>query len=167
MGEMALRELYERHMQLVNGQLDWEAYKIIKKLHRLGFKGLSSNAGGAPIDERFLEGVLSHRHAAQVAGLGVIGWHSLLITPDYGARVRLALVVTDAPLEPITSVVGEIPCPECGGACIKMCPVKAITKPKEGEQYPYQQVYLQYLLQCIRRLLGVFESVPHRQDVLS
>ncbi len=134
-GEIALRELYNRHMQLVNGQLDWEAYRIVKKLHRLGFKGISSTAGGAPTDERFLEGVLSHRHAAQVAGLGVIGWHSLLITPDYGARVRLAVVVTDAPLESAASVAKEIPCLECGGACIKICPVRAITRPRKDEQY--------------------------------
>ncbi len=134
-GEMSLRDLFIRNLEVVDGQLDWEAYRIVKKLHGMGFSGLSLTAGGAPYDSRFLGGSLSYVPVAQLAGLGVVGWHSMLITPEYGARVRLALVLTDAPLEPRTLEAGDIPCIECGGACIRVCPVKAIGKPQKGEQY--------------------------------
>jgi len=134
-GQMALRELYIRNVEMISGYLDSQAYKMVKTLHRLGFKGLSLTARGAPLDQRFLEGVISYKHTAQAAGLGIIGWHSLLITPEYGPRVRLSGIVTDIPLEPSNIVEMESPCPECGGACIKICPVGAITKPQKNEQY--------------------------------
>jgi epoxyqueuosine reductase QueG len=134
-GEMALRDLYGRNMEVVNGRLDWEAYRTVKKLHDEGFSGLSLTAGGAPYESRFVEGPISYVQAAQAAGLGVIGWHSMLITPEYGTRVRLALVLTDAPLSSRTGAVGESPCPACGGACVKICPAKAIARPRKGEQW--------------------------------
>lgn len=133
-GKTALRDLYDRHMEVVNGHLDWEAYKLVKELRRLGYKALSLPAGGAPGDDRFLEGVISYKHVALAAGLGVTGWNSLLMTPEYGGRIRLACMVTNAPLEPSSPVDLEPPCPECG-ACIKICPAGAIKKPVEGENH--------------------------------
>jgi epoxyqueuosine reductase QueG len=59
----------------------------------------------------------------------------MLITPEYGSRVRLALVLTDAPFKPGNIESVELPCIKCGGACIKICPVKAIAKPRKGEQW--------------------------------
>ena len=132
-GELALRDLANRNMEIVNGQLDWETYKIVKKLHKLGFKGVPLPAGGAPYDARQIEGMLSYKDFAHVAGLGVIGWHSMVLTPDYGSRVRLAGVLTDAPFESSVSEETELPCIKCGGACIKICPVSAIQKPQGGE----------------------------------
>ena len=151
-GEMALRDLQRRNEETVNGLLDWEAYRIVKKLHKEGFSGLPLPAGGAPYDSRFVEGVISYVHAAQAAGMGVIGWHSMLITPEYGARVRLAMVLTDAPLAPRISAAGEFPCPACGGACIKICPVKAIPKPRKAERWNINKyacsTYLEATISC-------------------
>jgi len=61
---------------------------------------------------------------AHLAGLGWIGKSCLLITPQYGPRVRLASILTDAPLES-----GELLPSECGGRrdCVEVCPPKAIT----------------------------------------
>ena len=134
-GELALRDLHNRNTEMVKSHLDWEAYKTVKRLHRLGYKGIPLPADGAPYDSRFIEGVLSYKHAAQLAGLGAIGWHSMLLTPEYGARVHLACVVTNAPLPPSTPMEEYYPCPECGGACIKICPVSAIKKPESKESY--------------------------------
>lgn len=134
-GEMALRDLYDRNVEVVNGLLDWQAYTLVKKLHSLGFKGLILPAGGSPSDERFLSGAISYKHLAQIAGLGVFGWNSLLITPEYGSRIRLACVITDASLKPSSSVEEYMPCVKCGGACVKVCPARAIRKPRGNEQY--------------------------------
>lgn len=132
-GEMALRDLYNRNSEIIGGHLDWEAYKMVKRLHRQGFKGLPLPACGSPYEARFLESPLSYGHAAQAAGLGVLGWHSMLITPEYGPRVRLACVITDALLKPSAPSSDELPCAKCDGACIKICPVTAITKPQGSE----------------------------------
>jgi len=134
-GDLALRDLYQANSDMIDGLIDWEGYKLIKELHALGFKGLLLPAGGAPYDARFLEGPLSYKHMARAAGMGIIGWNSLLITPEYGARVRLACIITDAPFPSSTPLDMESPCPKCGGACINICPAKAITRPQGREDY--------------------------------
>ena len=61
------------------------------------------------------------------AGLGQYGRHGLLITPEYGPRVRIAKIFTDLPLnpdEPIDFGVTEF-CNVCR-RCSNACPVKAI-----------------------------------------
>ncbi|HXH60500.1 MAG TPA: reductive dehalogenase [Fimbriimonadaceae bacterium] len=61
------------------------------------------------------------------AGLGEFGRHSLLITPGFGPRVRIAKIFTDLPLvpdEPIHFGVREF-CTICD-RCAKACPPKAI-----------------------------------------
>jgi epoxyqueuosine reductase QueG len=134
-GELALRDLYNRNLEVVDGYIDWQAYKLVKKLHHLGFQGLPLPAGGAPFDKRFVESAFPYKHVAEAAGLGVLGWHSMLITLEFGARVRLACIISDAPLPQSTSVAIEMPCIKCGGACIKICPVSAIAKPQGNKKY--------------------------------
>lgn len=66
------------------------------------------------------------------AGLGELGRNSMLITPKYGPRVRLAKVLTDLPLNidrPISFGVTEF-CEVCG-KCAEYCPSSAIP---EGER---------------------------------
>lgn len=134
-GDMALRDLYLANSDVVDGLLDWEGYKLVKELHSKGYKGLLLPAGGAPYDARFLEGPLSYKHVAEAAGIGILGWNSLLLTPDYGSRVRLVSVLTDAPFAGSAPLVMESPCIKCGGACIRICPVRAIIRPQKGEDY--------------------------------
>ena len=67
--------------------------------------------------------------------MGIFGWNSLLLTPDYGARVRLVSILTDAPFAGSAPLTMESPCIKCGGACIRICPAKAIAKPQDGEDY--------------------------------
>ena len=65
---------------------------------------------------------LSHKHAAMAAGLGRIGWSSLLITPQYGAAVQLASLITNARLEPDPMIEEEL-CNKCY-KCMKICPTE-------------------------------------------
>jgi len=65
------------------------------------------------------------------AGLGQYGRHGLLITPEFGPRVRIAKIFTDMPLsadEPIDFGVTEF-CEVCR-RCSDACPIKAIAKDK-------------------------------------
>ena len=133
MGELVLRDLFSRNADIVNGHLDWETYKLVKELHTMGYKGIPLTAGDAPFDSRFLEGMLSYKEGAVIAGMGVIGWNTMLLTPEFGARVRLSCVVTDASLKNTISSNDYIPCSDCKGACVKVCPVKALKQPGEDE----------------------------------
>lgn len=70
-------------------------------------------------------GNLSHKHAAQAAGLGVMGRNTLLITPRHGNRVHLVSVITDLELEPDQPLDWN-PCPDGCRLCLEACPVGAI-----------------------------------------
>jgi len=135
MGELVMRDLFTRNADIVNGHLDWESYKLVKDLHKLGYKGIPLTAGDAPFDSRYLEGMLSYKEAAVIAGMGITGWNTMVLTPEFGARVRLSCVVTDASLNSTTSTLEYTPCIDCKGACVKICPVKALKQPGEGETY--------------------------------
>jgi epoxyqueuosine reductase len=66
------------------------------------------------------------------AGLGELGRNGLLITPQYGPRVRLCKILTDLPLapdQPITFGVKEF-CKKCK-ACAKNCETGAISSTDE------------------------------------
>jgi epoxyqueuosine reductase len=63
------------------------------------------------------------------AGLGEVGRHGLLITPEFGSNVRLCKVLTDMPLlpdKPIDMGISEF-CEQCL-LCAVHCPAEAITK---------------------------------------
>ena len=47
-----------------------------------------------------LKAEVSHRHTALEAGLGNLGVNGLLLTPEFGPRVRFVSILTDAPLVP-------------------------------------------------------------------
>ena len=133
-GAITMRDLYSQTAELVNGRMDWEAYKLVKHLHQSGYRGLSIPYGG-PYDPRFLTGVFSYKHAAQTAGLGNLGWNAQLLTPEFGPRVRLTCVLTDAELHLNRPELPELPCIKCQGACVKICPSKAISYPVGDEPY--------------------------------
>lgn len=67
--------------------------------------------------------VISQKHAAQAAGLGTIGRHSLLITPEYGSMIWLGAVLCNLELEP--DEMKENICNNCN-LCINACPVNAL-----------------------------------------
>ena len=67
-------------------------------LRGAGYKAVPLPSLGTPVDGRYQRALLSFKHAAERAGLGRIGHSSLLITDEFGPRLRLACLVTDAPL---------------------------------------------------------------------
>ncbi len=63
---------------------------------------------------------LSDIHAAICCGLGEIGYHGLLMTPEFGTWQRLCCMITDAPLADDPMYDGPQLCDRCG-ACVRMC----------------------------------------------
>lgn len=76
---------------------------------------------------------LSFRHMAVEAGLGELGVNNLLLTPDHGARVRLVALLTDARLPAGSPRDPSLCRPErCGYACVRACPVGALSEDGSG-----------------------------------
>lgn len=105
-----------------NMTLDRATLQVAKKIQDSGYRSYPIPASSMLNNDK-LEAVFSHKLAANLAGLGWIGKNCLLITPKYGPRLRLATVLTNAPLtagEPIANGCGI--CTKCAD----VCPSKAI-----------------------------------------
>jgi len=115
---------YRFHVySVVNPLLDRAALRIAKEIQKGGYNAFAVPASQS-INRKENLGVISHKLAANLAGLGWIGKSCLLVTPNYGPRVRFATVLTDAPLE--TGKPLPNGCGDCR-ACVDICPVKAFT----------------------------------------
>jgi epoxyqueuosine reductase len=64
------------------------------------------------------------KNAAVLAGLGCIGANNLLVTPQYGPRVRLRALVLDQEL-PYRPTPRYMPCETCPRPCWQACPQQA------------------------------------------
>lgn len=86
-----------------------------------------------------LGGLVLYPALAELAGLGWHGNHGLLITPEFGPRVRIAAIFTSIENLPVSeenrhSWVEEFCYASCG-RCVRKCPPKAILKkPKTYSQ---------------------------------
>ena len=73
------------------------------------------------------QGGIFLKDAAVMAGLGCIGKNNMLVTPEYGPRVRLRAALLDLKL-PATGPSDFDPCPQCDKPCRKICPQNAFQK---------------------------------------
>jgi len=70
-------------------------------------------------------GIISLRHAAFNAGLGILGRNTLLINSDYGNMVYIGAILIDTELEP-DPVANDFSCPTNCKLCLDSCPAKAL-----------------------------------------
>jgi len=132
-GEADPGELIGPHGDFLNSRLTRAVYELADLLRKEGYRSLPLPAAGCPTDQRTLSAIFSYKDAAVLAGLGTIGRHSMLITPQYGPRQRLACLLTEAPMEPSSTVQKDY-CVNCD-ACIRACPTRALEKPGPGQAY--------------------------------
>lgn len=125
--------LLKPHYNYLNGRLNRAIYFVSDMLRKEGFRTLPLPPVDCPTDQRTLVAVFSYKHAAVAAGLGTIGRNGLLVTREFGPRVRLACLLTDAPLE-ATPLPGENFCRDCK-ACIRACPAGSLSEPAGDEIY--------------------------------
>ncbi len=98
-------------------------YRFVLSMYRRGFSARLLPYGPTPDDDK--KGFIYLKEAAVLAGLGVIGKNNLLLTPEFGPRVRLRAIAIGKELPP-SRVFTENPwCEECD-RCITACPVNAL-----------------------------------------
>lgn len=101
--------------------------KIAVKIRELGYPAYAHH----PRASRRLPARILHIPTAIEAGFGELGRHGLLITPEYGPRVRLGTVTTNLPLIPDSTISFKAAefCENCD-VCIKECECGAISRQK-------------------------------------
>ncbi len=123
-------------LAIVNPQLDTIAFQGAKFLESQGYRAYPFPANMPHITKPSEEypggpGDISHKHVAVACGLGQIGWHNLLITPQFGTRQKLTTIITNAPLEP-DPLCEEQLCDRCL-QCASACPTAAIPVDPEAK----------------------------------
>lgn len=104
------------------------AKEVAKKVKADGCKAkVISAAGGKWVDgdgrkEQF--GYISLKHAAEIAGLGIIGKNYLLTNPQYGNLLWFSAVLVDADLMPDKKTHFTM-CDNCN-KCVEACPASAL-----------------------------------------
>jgi len=71
------------------------------------------------------KGILSMRHAAYNAGLGILGRNTLLINRDLGNMVYIGAILVGATID-ADPIVTDLTCAADCNICIEACPVKAL-----------------------------------------
>jgi len=124
--ELAPSREYSASYLVANAELNRVAFRVARFLEREGHRALQVPAS-PPYDYERNMGDLSHRHAGQLTGIGVIGKSNLLLSERFGPRMRLVSVVTDAALEADEPLAVDL-CKDCE-ECIRGCPSKALQGP--------------------------------------
>lgn len=133
-GEAEPGEVLTVHANYVYGRLNRAVHDLARLFRKEGYRSIPLCAApGFITDQRFVRTLFSYKDAAAAAGIGTIGRHSLLIAPGFGPRVRLACLLTEAPVEDTPPLSGEL-CTQCN-ACIALCPAQAIEEPPPGRPY--------------------------------
>ncbi|MCK5311617.1 MAG: epoxyqueuosine reductase [Desulfobacteraceae bacterium] len=78
-------------------------------------------------------GAVFMKDSAVLGGLGCIGKNNMLITPQFGPRIRLRVMFMDVDL-PSTGMSDFDPCTDCKEYCRKACPQKAFDKKIYSEE---------------------------------
>ena len=113
--------------------------------------------------EDYMGADFSHRHAAVAAGLGQFGWSGLVLTPDFGSRVRLNSIITNAPLAPSPMYNGNDLCQpkRCKYLCVKICPAEALSEKKaigariDGHRFKYTRIDM---VRCMYAIHGLVKG---------
>jgi len=122
--EMPTYAYYQEYLRL-NQRLDEIAATTAEVLRDAGHAAQVNPATQPQLDYGTLAAPFPHKTAATRAGLGWIGKSALLVTPELGPALRLASILTDAPL--VTGrAVTESQCGACT-ACEEACPGGAIS----------------------------------------
>jgi len=120
--------VYSELYNTTNRLLDEIAYKLAAALNAKGHQAIffpRDAYGDISVLVKKPEAAFSHVIAAKYAGLGTIGYNHTLLTKEFGPRVRLVSILTDADIVPDAMLEKDL-CIKCE-LCKKCCPTSAFT----------------------------------------
>ncbi|MFX1575572.1 MAG: hypothetical protein ACFFCF_00210 [Promethearchaeota archaeon] len=107
------------------------SYRLALDMYKRKIEAKVLPYGPSPQKEH--TGFIYLKEAGVLAGLGVIGKNNLLITPEFGPRIRLRAIAISEELPP-SKIITENPwCPGCDD-CIRACPVNALEDGKYDKE---------------------------------
>lgn len=116
--------VYFQHYRTANALLDNVAFRLARAIEEYGYSALPVAASQSLGKNNPYRGVLPHKTAAVLSGLGYVGKSGLFLSEKYGGKIRLATVLTDMPLERELPLVQD-GCRDCQ-ICKNACPAGAI-----------------------------------------
>lgn len=154
---------YSNQHEEVDRVLETVQKKTVTFLKAQGWRTLAIPPDSAKPDGAFvakLYPLFPHKTAATCAGLGWIGKSGLLVSPEYGARLSWATVLTDAPLEVSQTPYLESKCGKCQ-RCVNACPAMAIRNlhwQRENEARPFIDInacaeYMTYTVKIFNKYI--------------
>jgi epoxyqueuosine reductase len=146
---------YSSVYKTANLILDQLAYKTAVAFQKEGYHSLPIPASQV-LDRENLYAAISHKAVARMAGLGWQGKNLLLITPQFGSRVRLVTVLTAAPLAVDTPIKNR--CGDCM-LCRDACPAKAIKGVNTTDHYKDRNEALHFS-RCVNQLTIEYAALP-------
>ena len=147
--------IYKSVYTTANLILDQIAFRTAMALQNDGFHSLPIPASQV-LDKENWNAAISHKAVARMAGVGWQGKNLLLITPQYGSRVRLATILTMAPLEVDGPVKNR--CGVCT-ACQDACPAQAIKGVNTKTHYENRNEAMHFS-RCVEKVTGEFAKIP-------
>ena len=116
--------VYFQHYRTANTLLDSIAFRLAREIEKAGYDALPVAASQSLGKNNPYRGVLPHKTAAVLSGLGFVGKSGLFLSLEHGSKVRLATIITDMPLTSELPVI-ENGCGDCQ-ICKNACPAGAI-----------------------------------------
>jgi len=148
--------LYAQVYLNANARLDQIALGLCTHIEGLGHKALPIPAS-QPLDMTEFRSHLSAKAVANAAGLGWQGKSLLIVTPEYGPRVRLVTVLTDLPLiadKPLKNRCGSCTC------CTEACVAGAIRNVSTDFHYASREEALDFQ-KCADKLVNEFSPMEN------
>jgi len=98
------KSAYMLEHDYANRHLDESSHLIARFLEEKGYLVIGFDSGAGFYHEagktpKEIAADISHKHVAVACGLGKFGLNNLVISPNWGPRVRLATIITGATLE--------------------------------------------------------------------
>jgi len=112
---------------LVLRRMDRIAFRLAEKMEDAGHPSFVTAAQETDWNmKRASYGRLSTRHLGIEAGLGTFGLEVNILTPEYGPRVYLTGILTEAELEPDEIMTEQVCIGESCSRCLYSCPSDAV-----------------------------------------
>jgi len=134
---------------LVLRRMDKIAFRIAEALEDAGYPSFITAAQETDWDyKKASYGRLSTRHLGIEAGLGTFGLEVNILTPEYGPRVYLTGILTEAELEPDEMITEQVCIGESCSRCLYSCPSDAVLHfgidkrgcAVEAQEFGYMQI---------------------------